>query len=40
MRFLISIFLFGEFLHLGDGKKKVSATHKKSLFQKKEIATI
>jgi hypothetical protein len=40
MRFLISNFLFGEFLHLGDGKKKVSATHKKSFFGKKEIATI
>jgi hypothetical protein len=40
MRFLISIFLFGKFLHLGGGQKNVSATHKKSFFGKKEIATI
>jgi len=40
MRFLISIFLLGEFLHLGERKKKVGSTHKKSFFGKKEIATI
>jgi hypothetical protein len=37
MRFLINIFLFGEFLHLGDGEKKVNATYIKSFFGKAEL---